>query len=137
MGVRVPAPGRNSNLNALPRAKRARHQCHAWSAIRHDSSRVGSGDLPGPALGVVVARVARHAQVQEMALSIRQDMDLGAEAASFLGRARRARVCGLTELSSRTADRSGPACRPSGAARRPGFIHRLSDDRPSSPSRRG
>ena len=80
MGVRVPAPGRNSNLNALPRAKRARHQCHAWSAIRHDSSRVGSGDLPGPALGVVVARVARHAHVQEMALSIRQDMDLGAEA---------------------------------------------------------
>lgn len=77
----MPAPGRHSSLNALPRAKRARHQCHVWSAIRQDSGRVGSGGLPGPALGAVVARVARHAQVQETALSIRQDMDLGTEAA--------------------------------------------------------
>lgn len=42
---------------------------------------VGPGGHPGPDLGAVVARVARPAQMQETALSIRQGMALGAEAA--------------------------------------------------------
>ena len=68
-----------------------------------------------------MARAARHAQAQGPAAAIRQDVDLGAEAAPaatqgvirplIWGMPAALTCAHTTVLSNRTADRSGSACR--------------------------
>ena len=94
---------------------------------------------PGP--GVVAARAARHAQVQEMAPAIRQTVDLEAEAApaatardfvSFFVALVRTTMHPVT----RRIDPDRPACEPSGVARHLGRTCRPSgDDRVPLPVR--
>ena len=101
-------------------------------------------DSPGfpqsPGLGAVVARAARHAQRQgtrpcrsvRLWIWVRKPPPLRPSAgsvAAFSG-APAALACARTVLSSRTADDlDQPACRPSGAARRPDRTHGRSGDR--------
>ena len=101
--AQAPASGRNDGLNALwcqPRAE-------GVVVIGPVRDQAGQGRAspsfdPGPGLGAVMALAARQAQTQGAAPLIRQDVDLGAEAAPaatesgiqplFLGRTRCARV---------------------------------------------
>lgn len=108
---RICRPGRNDGLEALPR-------------------QLGAG----------------RAQVPGTSPTIRQDMDLGTGAARLrsragsasLGGAPGALACARTPVPSRrTANRSGLACKPSGAARWPDRPRRPGDDRPSFPPVRG
>ena len=82
LGVRAPLPGRNDGLGAPLRQPRA-EAVAVIGPVGHQAGprRVRPGFHQGPSLGAVVARAARHAQAQEPAAAIRQDMDLGAEAA--------------------------------------------------------
>ena len=82
LGVRTPLPGRNDGLGVPLRPPRA-EAVAVLGSVGHQAGprRVRPSFHPGPGLGAVVARAARHAQAQGPAAAIRQDMDLGAEAA--------------------------------------------------------
>ena len=68
--VRAPDPGRNGGLGVLPRPSRAEGVA-IIGPIRDQAGPRRIRFHPGPDLGVVVARAARHAQVQGTAPSIR------------------------------------------------------------------
>ena len=112
--------------------------CHARKAspscpIR-DQRRVRLGFHQSPGLGCCRSAT----QAQEMALSIRQNVTLGAEAAPATAKDR-LRLCFLGACpprsrararprcpAARRTDLDRPACRPAGAAKRPGHIRRHS-----------
>ena len=101
LGVRAPLPGRNDGLDALLLPPRAEGGAVLGPVgAQAGPRRVRLGFPQGPGLSAVVARAAR--QAQGPAAAIRQDVDLGAEAAPVAteggipplvgGRARRAHV---------------------------------------------
>ena len=81
LGVRAPLPGGNDGLEALRLSPRAK----GVAVIGPVGDQAGPRRRARPgfhqSLGAVVALAARHAQVQGTAPAIRQDVDLGAEAA--------------------------------------------------------
>ena len=82
LGVQAPAPGRNDGLDVPLRPLGA----EAIAVIGPVRDQAGQGRVDpvfhqGPGPGAVMVLAARHAQAQRTAPSIRQDMDLGAEAA--------------------------------------------------------
>ena len=101
LGAREPGPGRNDGLAVLL-CQLGAEDVAVIGSVRDQAGqgRVGLGFHPGPDLGAVVALAP--APAQGTAPSIRQDVDLGAEAASaaaedrlrlfLLGRACHARV---------------------------------------------
>ena len=141
LGVHAPLPGRNNGLDALLLPPGAEGVAVIGPVgDQAGQRRVRPGFHQGPGLGAVVALAPRHAQAQGTAASIRQDVDLGAEAAPAAARAgsvpsrsrARARPCCP---AARRIDPDRPACRPSDAARRPDRTRAPSIDRPSSTGR--
>ena len=103
LGVRAPGSVRNDGLNTPPRPPGAEGVAVIDPIRDQAGQRIGSGFPQGPSLGAVMARTTHHAQAQVTASSIRQDVDLGADAAPVaaehglplfvLGCIRRADVC--------------------------------------------
>ena len=92
--------------------------------------RVRPGFHQGPSLGAVVARAARHAQAQEPAAAIRQDMDLGAEAAPA---APQGVIRPWTFRGARRAHVRARGCCPAARRTDPGQLARMASGAPRGP----
>ena len=82
LGVRAPVSGRNDGFDAPLRPPRAEGVAVIGPVgDQAGQGRVRPGFHQGSGLSAVVALAARHVQAQGTVPSIRQDVDLGAEAA--------------------------------------------------------